>query len=184
MAWALKGLIIIVIACPCALTISTPVTYAAGLAATAQKGIIIKGGARLEALGSVKTVVFDKTGTLTEGKFKLLHLDPVGGSKSRREVLTLLARMEAPSSHPLAVTLVDTAINEGIDVNSDGIQNHSILKGEGVTAVADGNDVYVGNVRLFERLGYYDKLDDLNIYFEGDSTPFTIPPTAYTRSYT
>ena len=63
--WALNGLIIIVIACPCALTISTPVTYAAGLAATAKRGVIIKGGAILEAMGSVDRIVFDKTGTLT-----------------------------------------------------------------------------------------------------------------------
>ena len=62
------SIIIIVIACPCALTISTPVTYAAGLAAAAQRGVIVKGGARLEALGSVEKVVFDKTGTLTENQ--------------------------------------------------------------------------------------------------------------------
>ena len=63
--WTLNGLIIVVIACPCALTISTPVTYAAGLAAIAQRGIVVKGGAKLEAMGSVDRVVFDKTGTLT-----------------------------------------------------------------------------------------------------------------------
>ena len=158
--WTLNGLIIVVIACPCALTISTPVTYAAGLAATAQKGIIVKGGARLEALGSVKTIVFDKTGTLTEGKFRLLHLNTVGNLKTRHEVLALLSLMEAPSSHPLAATLVNAAKNEGVKRPDATIIGHSILKGEGVTAIVDGAEVYVGNTRLFKRLGFYDNLDD------------------------
>jgi Cd2+/Zn2+-exporting ATPase len=151
----------VVIACPCALTISTPVTYAAGLAATAQKGIIVKGGATLEALGSVKTVVFDKTGTLTEGKFRLIHLDVVGNNKQRREVLSLLSTMEAPSSHPLAATLVNAARAEGVE-RAEMLQvlNHTILPGEGVTAIVDGEEVYVGNVRLFDRLGMYDSLGD------------------------
>mmetsp|Transcript_17455 Transcript_17455/g.37696 ORF Transcript_17455/g.37696 Transcript_17455/m.37696 type:complete len:801 (+) Transcript_17455:169-2571(+) len=84
--WMLNGLIIVVIACPCALTISTPITYSAGLAAAAQKGIIIKGGSKLEALGNVRTVLFDKTGTLTTGRFALSHLDILGSLKSRKEL--------------------------------------------------------------------------------------------------
>ena len=84
--WMLKGLIFTVIACPCALTISTPVTYSAGLAAAAQRGIIIKGGGKLEALGNVKTILFDKTGTVTTGRFTLSHLDAVGETKSRKEL--------------------------------------------------------------------------------------------------
>ena len=84
--WTLNGLIIVIIACPCALTISTPVTYSAGLAAAAQRGIIIKGGSKLEALGNVKTVLLDKTGTITTGRFSLSHLDLVGNLKSRKEL--------------------------------------------------------------------------------------------------
>lgn len=159
--WTLNSLIIVVIACPCALTISTPVTYAAGLAATAQKGIIVKGGARLEALGSVKTIVFDKTGTLTQGSFTLNHLVTVGSQKTRREVLALLSIMEAPSSHPLAATLVNAAKAEGVGRSiGTTVVDHSILKGEGVTAIVDGDEVYVGNIKLFKRLGLYDDLDD------------------------
>lgn len=159
--WTLNGLIIVVIACPCALTISTPVTYAAGLAATAKNGIIVKGGARLEALGSVKTIVFDKTGTLTEGKFRLNHLDVIGDHKTKREVLALLAIMEAPSSHPLAATFVNAAKQEGIQSSSDTtVIDHSILKGEGVRAFVDGKEVFVGNRKLFKRVGLYDSLED------------------------
>ena len=159
--WTLNGLIIIVIACPCALTISTPVTYAAGLAATAQRGIVVKGGANLETLGSVNTVLFDKTGTLTEGKFKILHLKEIGKTRNRSEMLELLATMEAPSSHPLSATLVQAARNEGVLVSKDkNVREHSILKGEGVTAVVDGKQVYVGNVRLFDRIGMFANLSD------------------------
>ena len=159
--WTLNGLIIVVISCPCALTISTPVTYAAGLAATAQRGIIVKGGARLEALGNVTKVVLDKTGTITEGNFDLIHLNVVGDSHDREQVLALLALMEGPSSHPLSATLVNAAKKEGIGspVNVS-LTSHTILKGEGVTARVDNKNVYVGNERLFERLGLYGNLDD------------------------
>lgn len=155
--WMLNGLIIIVIACPCALQISTPVTYSAGLAAAAQRGIIIKGGSKLEALGNVKTVLLDKTGTITTGRFALSHLDVVGNAKSRKEVLELLAIMEAPSSHPLSACLVIAAKDEDVSVPTNvSLTQHTILKGEGVTALVDNNRVYVGNERLFKRLDMYE----------------------------
>ena len=156
--WMLNGLIIIVIACPCALTISTPVTYSAGLAATAQRGVIVKGGSSLEALGGVETVLFDKTGTLTEGKFKILHLNEIG--VERKYMLELLAIMEASSSHPLSATLVTAVKHEIGSISPAQISEHTILKGEGVTARVDTRQVYVGNNRLFGRIGMYDKLSD------------------------
>mmetsp|Transcript_31 Transcript_31/g.60 ORF Transcript_31/g.60 Transcript_31/m.60 type:complete len:1166 (-) Transcript_31:70-3567(-) len=157
--WTLNGLIIIVIACPCALTISTPVTYAAGLAAAAQRGVIVKGGARLEALGSVEKVVFDKTGTLTKGKFKVIHLETVGDKIARKDVLEMLALMEAPSSHPLSTTLVNAAKMEGVSVPRDVVvEQHTILKGQGVTATVNGKKVYVGNTRLFTEVNMMDTL--------------------------
>jgi Cd2+/Zn2+-exporting ATPase len=152
--WMLKGLIFIVIACPCALTISTPVTYSAGLAAAAKHGIIIKGGGKLEALGNVKTVLFDKTGTLTTGRFTLSHLDVVGDLKSRKELLELLAIMEGPSSHPLSACLVSAAKEEGFVPTDCSVSDHTTLKGEGVSAYVNEEIVYVGNERLFKRLGY------------------------------
>jgi len=157
--WTLNGLIIIVIACPCALTISTPVTYAAGLAATAQRGVIVKGGASLEALGSVDKVIFDKTGTLTQGKFVLSELETVGERLSRREMLEYLHLLEQPSSHPLSTTLVAAARQEGVGVPKHRtMKAHTVLKGEGVTADVDGEQIYVGNKRLFQRLGMYESL--------------------------
>eukprot|EP00566_Odontella_aurita_P003386 CAMPEP_0113583338 /NCGR_PEP_ID=MMETSP0015_2-20120614/32457_1 /TAXON_ID=2838 /ORGANISM="Odontella" /LENGTH=1507 /DNA_ID=CAMNT_0000488195 /DNA_START=371 /DNA_END=4894 /DNA_ORIENTATION=- /assembly_acc=CAM_ASM_000160 len=159
--WTMIGLITMVVACPCALIISTPVTYVAGLAATAQEGVIIKGGAHLEALGRVKRIAFDKTGTLTEGNFALLHLQTIEERCTRKEVLEYLALMEAPSSHPLAAALVTAAKNEGISIPKDvSVLNHTILKGEGVKASVDGSKVFVGNTRLFQRIGLYDTLPE------------------------
>jgi Cd2+/Zn2+-exporting ATPase len=159
--WAELGLVLIVVACPCSLIISTPVSYVAGLAASAQRGILIKGGAHLEALGSVKTVCFDKTGTLTQGKFQLLHFDVFGQKKSRKEVLEYLALMEERASHPLAQALVEGAQNEGVKIPKGRfVRNHTFLAGEGVSGTIDGVDVHVGNVRLFERLGLYQALSN------------------------
>ena len=153
--WTLNGLIIIVISCPCALTISTPVTYAAGLAATAQRGIIVKGGAKLEALGSVDRIVFDKTGTLTKGTFSVTNLEVTSDSKTRQQMLELLALMQERSSHPLSSSLVQAAKNEGVNVPRHmSVTEHQILKGEGITAIVNGKTrVFVGNKRLFKRLG-------------------------------
>jgi len=158
--WTLNGLIIVVIACPCALTISTPVTYAAGLAATAKRGIIIKGGAKLEAMGSVDRVVFDKTGTLTEGNFCVTHMRVIGTSKTRKEMLELLSLMQERASHPIASSLVQAARSEGVTVPREMVvTDHQILKGEGITAKVNGRlQVYVGNQRLFSRLSMLEAL--------------------------
>jgi Cd2+/Zn2+-exporting ATPase len=154
--WTHNGLVLIVVACPCALIISTPVSYVAGLAATAQRGVLIKGGAHLEALGLVKHICFDKTGTLTQGKFKMLHLSVVGEAKSRPEVLEFLSLVEERASHPLAQALVDAARREGVKPpNGLYVKDHMVLAGEGVSGVVDGIQVNVGNRRLFERLGLY-----------------------------
>ena len=162
--WTLNGLIIVVIACPCALTISTPVTYAAGLAATAKRGVIIKGGAKLEAMGSVDRVVFDKTGTLTKGKFSVTHLEVISSSKTRQEMLELLSLMQERASHPIASSLVQAAKAEGVNVPRQmSVTDHQILKGEGIMAKINGKiQVYVGNQRLFNRLGMLELLSPEN----------------------
>jgi len=150
--WTKMGLVTIVIACPCALIISTPVTYVAGLAAAAQRGIVVKGGAHLESLGRVKRIAMDKTGTLTEGNFKLLGLRS-WGETSRKEALEYMHAMEAHASHPLAAAIIAAAKAEKVAIPSEWkIENHQNLEGEGVKATINGSIVHVGNFRLFERL--------------------------------
>ena len=123
-----EALVMLVVACPCALVISTPITYICGIATAARRGILVKGGQHLEVLAAVRRLAMDKTGTLTEGKFKMndLVLLPTAASKggkggkgatsdaavSKRDVLCLLAAVEEQSSHPLAAALV-AAADEG-----------------------------------------------------------------------
>ncbi len=156
--WSKNALVTIVIACPCALIISTPVTYVAGLTAAAQRGVIVKGGQHLESLGRTKSIAFDKTGTLSEGIFQLLELRVIG-KRRRREVLEYLALMEAPASHPLSDAIVKGALNEGVTIPKHlELKNHTLLPGEGITAVVNGKVVHIGNKKLFQRIGFYDKL--------------------------
>jgi Zn2+/Cd2+-exporting ATPase len=159
--WTHNGLVLIVVACPCALIISTPVTYVAGLAATAQRGVLVKGGAHLEALGLVKTICFDKTGTLTQGSFALISIDTIGTKHTRKEVLEYLVLMEARANHPLALAIVDGARNEGVvSPRHMKVQEHSFMAGEGLSGIIDGKQVYVGNARLFSRLGLLENLPE------------------------
>jgi Cd2+/Zn2+-exporting ATPase len=157
--WMARGLSLLVIACPCALVISTPISYVAGLAATAQNGILVKGGAHLEALGQLKHVCFDKTGTLTVGDFKLLKLDVIGKKNKRNDVLPYLALMEDRATHPLAKSLVDGIKAEGVTIpTSLFVKDHTFLAGEGVMGMINDSKVYVGNERLFRRLGIFESI--------------------------
>ncbi|KAL7517971.1 hypothetical protein ACHAWX_002839 [Stephanocyclus meneghinianus] len=166
--WSKNALITIVIACPCALVISTPVVYVAGLTAAAQRGVLVKGGQHLESLGRVKAICFDKTGTLTEGVFQLLHFREIG-QRSRKEVLSLLATMEAPASHPLSVAIVKGAASEQATIPTNlEVKNHTLLAGEGITATVGDKRVYVGNKKLFQRIGFYDALPgEISVLVDG-----------------
>ena len=128
-------------------------TDVAGLAASAQRGILVKGGAYLEALGWTNKICFDKTGTLTQGKFQLLHLNTISDTMTRPEILEFLWLIEERASHPLAKALVDAARNESVDP-PEGlyVKDLRMLPGEGVSGEVDGMMVYVGNRRLFQRL--------------------------------
>jgi len=152
--WTENGLILIVVACPCALIISTPVSYVAGLAAAAQKGVLIKGGATLEALSAVKHICFDKTGTLTNGEFALLHMEVLTDALTRENIFQYLALMEERASHPVAQAILAAANNEKIVLPKRMVlRNHKIINGMGVVGMIEGHEVHVGNESLFERLG-------------------------------
>lgn len=157
--WLHNALVTIVIACPCALVISTPVVYVAGLTASAQRGVIVKGGQHLESLGRVKAISFDKTGTLSQGVFQLLHFQEIG--RSRKEALSLLALMESSASHPLADAIVKGAANEEVQIPTNiEAKEHTLLAGEGITALVEDKRVYVGNKKLFQRIGLYESLSN------------------------
>ncbi len=140
--WIYRGLAILLIGCPCALVISTPAAIAAGLAAGARRGLLMKGGAVLEALGRITTAAFDKTGTLTEGRPKLTDVVPVAPF-TRGDVIRLAAGLEAGSTHPLARAVLTAAEEAGIAAPvATGAQ---ALAGSGLSGVVDGRTLFLGS---------------------------------------
>jgi Cd2+/Zn2+-exporting ATPase len=148
MAWnesVYLALVLLLIACPCALVISTPVSIVAGLAAAARSGILIKGGVFLELPARLSAIAFDKTGTLTEGRPRLQHVMPLCGQTSS-ELLRIAAAIESHSQHPIARAVIRHA--EDVDLDYPRARSHRILPGKGAEANIDGLDYWIGNHRL------------------------------------
>jgi len=147
--WLEKALILLVIACPCALVISTPVSIISAIGSAAKRGVLIKGGAYLEAAGALKVVAFDKTGTLTEGRPEVTDVLTINGS-DKQNVLSIAVAVENRSQHPLAQAINRRAGQQGIiSPESEDFQS---ITGKGAGAIIDGRRHYVGNIRLFEDL--------------------------------
>ncbi|MFM2580141.1 zinc/cadmium/mercury/lead-transporting ATPase [Vibrio fortis] len=138
--WVYRGLALLLIACPCALVISTPAAITSGLAAAAKRGALIKGGAALEQLGKVETIAFDKTGTLTEGKPQVTDVTPLQGW-NEQQLLRVVGAIEVGSSHPLALSLVNKVKEMGIDIPES--ENKRALIGSGVEGDVDGHTYQV-----------------------------------------
>lgn len=140
--WIYRGLATLLIACPCALVISTPTAIASGLAAGARQGLLIKGGAALETLGKIKTVAFDKTGTLTRGKPQVTDIIALTGDED--ELLARAAAVEANASHPLGKAIVDAARTRGLDIPA-AFGGSTAVPGKAVTARLKSGFVSVGS---------------------------------------
>ena len=148
--WFYRSLVLLVISCPCALVISTPVSIVSALAAAARKGVLIKGGAHLETMASITCVAFDKTGTLTHGRLQVVDVLPVDGIDGA-EVVRLAASLEMRSEHPIGRAIVEHATRAGIKpVSVDAFQ---ALPGRGAEARLGGHGLVVGSHRLFEERG-------------------------------
>jgi Cd2+/Zn2+-exporting ATPase len=161
--WTYRALVLLVVACPCALVISTPVTVVSALAGAARRGILIKGGLHLENAGRVRAIAFDKTGTLTSGQPEVVDIISVDGVGAD-ELLSLAASVESRSEHPLAGAVVRHAESQGIAL--EPVQQVTAVPGRGVHGRVNGTHVYVGNTRLFEEMGALDRrarglVDDL-----------------------
>jgi len=151
-AWLYEALVLLVIACPCALVVSTPVTVVSGLATAAKHGILIKGGAYLEAGRLLKVVALDKTGTLTEGKPVLTNVE-VFGSLSSTQALTIAASLDDRSSHPVAKALVEGWQQKEPEEEVLTVDEFAVLNGRGVKGEIKESIWYLGNHRLVEELG-------------------------------
>jgi Cd2+/Zn2+-exporting ATPase len=148
--WFYRALTMLVIACPCALVISTPVSIVSGLAAAARAGVLIKGGIHLENAGAVTTIAFDKTGTLTRGRPAVVDVIPFDGV-NQEEVLCLAAALEQGSEHPLAQAVLVAARNRGLSIPS--ISEFEALTGRGIRARVNGRRLYLGSDRLCHDIG-------------------------------
>ncbi len=144
--WIYKALVLLVIACPCALVISTPVTIVSGLANAARRGILVKGGVYLEQGRELKTVALDKTGTITHGKPVLTNVVPLS-RLSKEEALRIAASLDALSEHPVATAIV-AAYKNSVAL----VDNFEALPGRGVKGTLDGMTYFLGNHRLIEDL--------------------------------
>jgi Cd2+/Zn2+-exporting ATPase len=148
--WIYRALVLLVISCPCALVISTPVSVVSALAAAARKGVLIKGGAHLERLADVRCVAFDKTGTLTKGDLRVVGVTSLNGARPER-ILHLAASLAARSEHPIGTAIVARAREQDIALSS--VEQYQALPGLGAEALVDGTRVVIGNHRLFEERG-------------------------------
>ncbi len=145
--WIYRSLVLLVISCPCALVISTPVSIVSALAAAARKGVLIKGGARLEKLAAVRCVAFDKTGTLTTGQLRVTDVIGIDGV-APRDILAAAASLEKRSEHPIGRAIVERALADGVAITAAvGFQS---LPGRGAQAQIANTHVLVGSHRLFE----------------------------------
>lgn len=149
-SWLYRALTMLVIACPCALVISTPVSIVSGLAAAARGGVLIKGGIHLENAGKVHAIAFDKTGTLTKGSPVVTDIQPLNGV-SQEELLRFAAAVERGSEHPLAAAVVAAAEERNLEIPR--ASEFEAIVGRGIRARVNGNMLYVGSERLCHERG-------------------------------
>ncbi len=148
--WFYRALVLLVISCPCALVISTPVSFVSALAGAARRGVLVKGGAHLEKAAALRAIALDKTGTLTRGRPEVVAVLPLNGT-SPAKLLGLAAALEARSEHPIARAIAARAAAEGAALPPG--ERFRALPGLGAEAEIDGARVLVGNARLFASRG-------------------------------
>ena len=154
LTWFVRGLTLLVIACPCALVIATPVTVVSAITSAARNGVLIKGGEYLEAFGGVCAMAFDKTGTLTYGRLEVTDVVPLSGG-SEEDLLRLAAAVEARSEHPIARAIVVRAGRSavgGVPGDTADVTDFRARPGRGVVARVDGAEVRVGTLEMFPGL--------------------------------
>lgn len=145
--WINRGLIFLVISCPCALVISIPLGFFGGIGAASRKGILVKGSNYLEALNNLDTVVFDKTGTLTKGVFAVKSLHPVNGY-TETQILEYAAKAESFSNHPIALSIMKAY---GNPIAKENLQDYEEISGHGIRVKENGNEILAGNEKLMKQ---------------------------------
>lgn len=146
--WLYRGLVFLVISCPCALVVSIPLGYFGGIGLASRNGILFKGGNFLDVMTKVTAVVMDKTGTLTKGVFKVRKVVPVGIDE--KELVRMTAALEKNSTHPIAKAVVEHA---GNDLGTVSVSNVEEISGHGLKGLIDGKGILAGNAKLLKKFG-------------------------------
>ncbi len=155
--WIYRGLIFLVVSCPCALVVSIPLGFFAGIGCASRNGILVKGGNYLEALSKLESVVFDKTGTLTKGEFRVSRIC----GADEKELLKLAAYAEYYSNHPIAVS-IKSAYGE---IDKDEISDYTEYSGMGISAKINGHEVLAGNAKLLKGIDVPDAAESGSVVY-------------------
>lgn len=148
--WIYRALVLLVIGCPCALVIATPVSVVSGLTSLARRGVLVKGGIFLEALGQLKAIALDKTGTITEGKPRVVNLK-VFSEVSENEINKVAASLESMTTHPLATAILQYAKEKNVEPVQ--VTNYKHVSGRGAEGTIEGHPYFVGNHAFAHELG-------------------------------
>ncbi|MEY9864795.1 Cd2+/Zn2+-exporting ATPase [Peribacillus sp. B2I2] len=150
--WIYRGLAVLVVGCPCALVISTPIAIVTAIGNAAKHGVLIKGGVHLEETGALKAIAFDKTGTLTKGVPEVTDFKVLSDVLNEQEVLAIAAALESRSQHPLATAILQKAANHDVDYHSVVVEDLTAITGKGIKGKINQEIYYIGKPHLFEEV--------------------------------
>ncbi|WP_260287615.1 heavy metal translocating P-type ATPase [Peribacillus aracenensis] len=157
--WIYRGLAVLVVGCPCALVISTPIAIVTAIGNAAKHGVLIKGGVHLEEAGALKAIAFDKTGTLTKGIPEVTDFTVLSAELNEQDVLAIAAALESRSQHPLATAILQKAEDHDVDYHSLLVEDFTAITGKGIKGKINQGIYYIGKPHLFEEeagLGFSD----------------------------
>jgi len=169
--WFYRGLVLLVVSCPCALTLSTPLANIASLTKQAREGILVKGNKFIEQIQNIDVFAFDKTGTLTEGNLKLFNVYTYN-SASKNDVISIAASLEALSEHPIGKTIVKQAKDMNLPFQS--VDNFEVIKGKGIKGEINGELFYVGSKNFIEEFKHKLPIEDINEIEESGTIPILL----------
>jgi Zn2+/Cd2+-exporting ATPase len=150
--WIYQGLAVLVVGCPCALVISTPISIVSAIGNAAKKGVLVKGGVYLEEMGALKAIAFDKTGTLTKGVPAVTDYNVLNKQINEKELLSIITALEYRSQHPLASAIMKKAEEENITYSDVIVEGFTSITGKGIKGIVNGMTYYIGSPKLFKEL--------------------------------